>query len=194
MQKPRWNKRAFASHGQNLEDHPATGNTFDVLQDYEMPHSNFVSFFSDITTISQGRAGQYSTIEEAITFLRSPPTQPSQKIARIICLFYIAVIFKHAHRSHYDLSWLNDSLSMTEQIWSNSVETLRWLLLQGMGRGPEIPESLARTEKLADVANLLKENSWRRMEDRYSNLLLDGSPNGNENAPWNSNIFGNEED
>lgn len=111
-----------------------------------------------------------------------------------MCLFYIAVIFKHAKRSEYDLSWLNDSLAMTEQIWSNSIETLRWLLLQGMGRGPEIPESLARTEKLAELAKLLKENSWRRMEDRYLKLLLDGSPNGIENAPWNSNIFEGDSD
>jgi len=134
------------------------------------------------------------TIEKAVAFLHSPPNQLSQKIARIICLFYIAVIFKHAHRSDYDLSWLNDSLAMTETIWSNSVETLRWLLLQGMGRGPEVPESLARTEKLVKVARLLKENSWRRLEDRYSNLLLDGSSSGNENAPWNSNIFANGDD
>jgi hypothetical protein len=83
---------------------------------------------------------------------------------------------------------------MTEQIWTNSVETLRWMLLQGMGRGPEVPESLRRTDKLAEVARLLQENSWRRLEDRYCTLLLDGSPNGIENAPWNSNIFEDTDD
>ncbi|KAG0649025.1 hypothetical protein D0Z07_5028 [Hyphodiscus hymeniophilus] len=191
---PRWNKPAFTSPEQIIEDSSTSENTFNVLQDYELPHSNFVNFFSDITTINQDMVGQYPSVEKAVTFLRSSSEQPHQKIARVMCLFYIAIIFKHAHRSHFDLSWLNDSLSMTEQIWSNSVETLRWMLLQGMGRGPEVPESLARTEKLAEVARLLKENSWRRLEDRYSNLLLDGTPNGNENAPWNSNIFGRGDD
>ena len=107
-----------------------------------------------------------------------------------MCLFYIAVIFKHSHRSRFDLSWLNDSLTITEQVWSNSVETLRWMLLQGMVRGPEVPESLARTENLAEVARLLTRNSWRRLEDRFSNILLDGSTKGNENAPWDSDMFG----
>lgn len=194
MPKPRWNKPAFASSSQSFENAPASESSFDVLQDYEIPHSNFVSFFSEITTISQETADQYPVIARAVSFLRSPPNKPGQEIARLMCLFYIAVIFKHAKRSEYDLSWLNDSLAMTEQIWSNSIETLRWLLLQGMGRGPEIPESLARTEKLAELAKLLKENSWRRMEDRYLKLLLDGSPNGIENAPWNSNIFEGDSD
>ena len=187
MAKPRWNKPAFATPSQ-YENKPSSEPSFDVLQDYEEPHSNFVSFFSEITTVSLETTERYPAITRAIFLLRSTTT-PGQEVARLICLFYIAVIFKHAHRSHYDLSWLNDSLSMTEQIWTNHVETLRWLLLQGMGRGPEAPESLKRTEKLAEVARLLQENSWRRLEDRYCTLLLDGRPNGIENAPWNSNIF-----
>jgi hypothetical protein len=126
-----------------------------VLQDYEVPHSNFVSFFSEITTVSPETSERYPTITRAIFLLRST-TRPGQEVARLICLFYIAVIFKHAHGSHYDLSWLNDSLAMTEHIWANSVGTLRWLLLQGMSQGPEVPESLARTEKLAELARLLQ--------------------------------------
>jgi hypothetical protein len=191
MPKPSWNKPTFASSPQ-YEPEPASGSSFDVLRDYEIPHSNFVSFFSEITTVSPETSNRYPAIARAIYSLRSEK-KPGQDVSRLICLFYIAVIFKHAKRSNYDLSWLNDSLEMTETIWSNSVETLRWLLLQGMGRGPEAPESLARTEKLAEVASLLKENSWRRLEDRYSKLLLDGTPNGSENAPWNSNIFEDED-
>ena len=187
MPKPRWNKPTFASPSQYQTD-PAYEAPFNVLQDFEVPHSNFVSFFAEITTVSPETSERYPTITRAILLLRSTTT-PGQEVARLICLFYIAVIFKHAQRSHYDLSWLNDSLAMTEQIWTNSVETLRWLLLHGMGRGPEVPESLARTEKLAELARLLQENSWRRLEDQYCTLLLDGSPNGIENAPWNSNIF-----
>jgi hypothetical protein len=194
MPRPRWNKPSFASSSeQSLENPPISEESFNVLKDYEIPHSNFVSFFSEITTISQQTAHQYPSIARAVAYLRSPPTRLGQEISRLVCLFYIAVIFKHAHRSHFDLSWLNDSLAMTEQIWSNCVETLRWLLLQGMGRGPEVPESLVRTEKLAEVARLLKENSWRRLEDRYCTLLLDG-PNGVGNAPWNSNTFENSDD
>ena len=187
MPKPRWNKPAFSAPSQD-QANPPSDASFDVLQDFEIPHSNFVSFFSEITTVSPETAERYPFITKAIMLLRTA-TKPGQEVSRVICLFYIAIIFKHAHRSHFDLSWLNDSLAMTEQIWTNSVETLRWLLLQGMGRGPEAPESLARTEKLAEVARLLQENSWRRLEAQYCALLLDGSPNGAENAPWNSNIF-----
>lgn len=182
----------FASHSP-YEPDPISEQSFDVLQDYAEPHSNFVSFFAEITTVSPETTERYPAITRAILQLRSTTTT-GQEVARLICLFYIAVIFKHAHRSHYDLSWLSDSLEMTEHIWINSVETLRWMLLQGMGRGPKVPESLRRTEKLAEMARMLQVNSWRRMEDRYCTLLLDGSPNGIENAPWNSNLFDDDDD
>jgi hypothetical protein len=189
---PRWNNPAFGEASRSASD-PTPDELFDMEQDYVSLHSNFVNFFEEITIVNEAITYHYAGIARAISLLQFAKNE-EQEVARIVCLFYIAFIFKHAQRTDYDLSWLDKSLAMTEHIWKDSMGTLRWMLLQGMGRGPRVPESLARTEKLAELASLLQESSWRRLEDRYCALLLDGSPNGIENAPWNSNFFADSDD
>jgi hypothetical protein len=78
---------------------------------------------------------------------------------------------------------------MTEPVWRNSLESLRWLLLQGMGRGPEDAEQMQRTERLAEVAALLKEYSWRSMEDRLLNILLGERVDEGGGMSWDSRLF-----
>jgi hypothetical protein len=153
-----------------------------IVSDFEKPHSDFLNFFDGIKVLEEEVVVRFPAITRAIGFLRLKQGTQREE-TRIKCLLYIAIIFKDSSRAHYDLSWLNKSLEMTEKVWKNSVESLRWLLLQGMGRGPENPESLKRTEKLSQVATLLEQYPWRRMEDRLLNILLGGSM---ENAPGNS--------
>ena len=157
MPIPRWNSPEFA---QDFDE-----------ENYEIPHSNFVNFFQDIKTDTLNIRHQYPAIARATVFLRSSHHSADNE-DRLMCLFYIAMILKDSNEGKYDPSWLNDSLQKTEHVWTNSVQSLRWLLLQGMGRGPEGPDAMSRTERLETVARALQEHSWRRMEDRLLSLIL----------------------
>jgi hypothetical protein len=160
MPVPSWNNPVFA---QNVEPN--------LEENYEAPHSNFVNFFQDIKTDTLNIRHQYPAIARATIFLRSS-RHAADNDDRLMCLFYIAIIIKDSNHRHYDLSWLNDSLHKTEDVWTSSVQSLRWLLLQGMGRGPEEPGAMLRTQRLESAARGLKEHSWRRMEDRLLSLIL----------------------
>jgi len=162
MPAPHWNSPKFA---QNSDE-----------EDYELPHSNFVNFFQDIQTDTLKIRHQYPAIARAIIFLRSSHHMSGTE-DRLMCLFYIAIILKETNEGKYDPRWLNDSLQKTEHVWTDSVQSLRWLLLQGMGRGPEGPGAMMRTERLERVARALQDHSWRRMEDRLLSLIV-GSEEG----------------
>lgn len=160
---------------------PGSANNF------ERPHSDFLNFFEDVRVVTQGNTDRYAALARAIEYLRAPQIAELEE-TRLKCLFYFAIIFKDAHLSQFNLSWLNDSLEMTEPIWTTSLESLRWLLLQGMGRGPENLESLKHTEELRRVANLLAKYPWRRMEDRLLDIVLDRSLR-EQDISWRSRTF-----
>jgi hypothetical protein len=188
LPKPRWNDPAFGPSGQPVAEPPVVLDTlFSSTNNFERPHSDFLNFFEDVRVVTQDISDIYPAIARAIGYLRSSPG-PELEETRLKCLFYIAVIFKDANVSRFDLSWLNVSLGMTENIWSNSVESLRWLLLQGMGRGPENREALERTEQLGQVARLLKDYPWRRIEDRLLDIIL-GRSSEKADTAWDSRIF-----
>jgi hypothetical protein len=184
MQTPRWRSTAFGSlRAFEPVDELAEADPAGT----EMPHSDFTNFFSDIKSVSDDIGQQYPAIHRATNFLHSLAQSPnsssnvpqdsvkSQEIARLMCLFYIATIVKGANRSHFNLLWLNDSLERTEQVWNNSVEILRWLLLQGVGRGKGGLEDVERTERLKEIAMLLNKSSYKRMEDRLLSVLVEAS-------------------
>ena len=141
MSKPQWSKSAFAMSGPKLEDDSMPENTFDVLLDQEMPHSDFVNFFSDITTIDQEAVDHYPVIARAVAFVRAASDEQGQENARVMCLFYVAIIFKHASRLPHNQSWLDNYLSVTESSWGNCIESLRWLLRQAMCQSFGRPET-----------------------------------------------------
>jgi hypothetical protein len=175
---PRWKRPVFSFSAS------PTGSP-ETVDDTEEPHSDFTNFFSDIHSVPPDIANQYPAINRATEFLHSlaqssdaswvaqNPAGP-EEIARLMCLFYIATIMKGANRSHFNLLWLNDSLAQTEQVWKGSVEILRWLLLQGVGRGKGGFEDMERTEKLKEIAMLLNKSSYRNIEDRLLSVLVDG--------------------
>lgn len=146
---------------------------FNALHDFKQPHSNFLNFFDGVRVMGPETAAKFPVISRAIDFLQVSQGSELEE-TRLKCLFYIAIIFKASNRSQLDLSLLNDSLAMTEDIWTKSLESLRWLLLQGMGRGPKGQGSLQRTARLRELAGLLQEYPWRRMEDRLLNILFGG--------------------
>lgn len=162
---PKWNNPAFA------QDVDA------AVEDCESPHSNFVNFFQDIRTDTLSIRHQYPAIARATVFLRSSH-HSSDDEDRLMCLFYIAIVLKDSNEGKYDPAWLNDSLQKTEYVWASSIQSLRWLLLQGMGRGPEGPDSMSRTERLENVAKALQKHPWRRMEDRLLSLILGSEQKG----------------
>lgn len=186
MQRPRWISPVFSSPSSPPDSDSVDSPISDfLLGDTEQPHSDFTNFFSDIHSVSPDVALQYPAINRATNFLHSlarssstsygeqPEPIGSHEIARLMCLFYIATIVKGANRSHFNLLWLNDSLARTEQVWNNSVEILRWLLVQGVGRGRGGHEDIERTERLKEVALLLNKSSYRSVEDRLLNVLVD---------------------
>ena len=177
LPRPQWNRPEFGS----TDPLPSY-----VADSYRKPHSDFLNFFDGVEVISDDIAEQYPSITRAIDFLRSLGSGGNEE-DRIKCLFYIAVILKDSNRGRYDLSLLDESLAMTEHVWSNNVSSLRWLLLQGMGRGPDDAANLKRAKKLGEVAKLLMEYPWRRMEDRLLGILLSGSVDGD--SSWNDSIF-----
>jgi hypothetical protein len=156
---------------------------FNILHNFERPHSDFLNFFDGIRIVTPEVAERYPAISRTIDFLRASQG-PELEETRLKCLFYIAIRFKAASRAQFDLSLLNDSLELTEHVWRNSVDSLRWLLLQGMGCGPENQESLQRVEKLGEIAGLLKEYPWRRMEDRLLGILLGENYDGAESTSY----------
>jgi len=187
MQRPRWKNPAFSSGSSPPEDALTPSVQLDdVSEDTEQPHSDFTNFFSDIRSVSQDVAQKYPAIHRATNWLhslaqssttllfgtREPVDQ--QEVARLMCLFYIATIVKGANRSHFNLLWLNDSLAQTEQAWNNSLEILRWLLLQGVGRGQGGQADVERTERLKKIALLLNKSSYRSIEDHLLTVLIDG--------------------
>lgn len=154
---PRWNDPAFA-----VGDH---------VEDFERPHSDFINFFADIQTNTTNIRHLYPAIALVTIWLQSSPPGVDD-FDRLMCLFYIAIVLKDSNRTRFDLSWLNDSLQMTEDIWTSSIESLRWLLLQGMGRGPGGLSAIERTLRLEQVARMLKQSTWRGMEDRLVHSIL----------------------
>lgn len=187
MRTPRWTSAAFSSHVLTPGDLPCRpSEPEDPVVDTKQPHSDFTNFFSDIHNVSPDVASQYPAINRATDFLHSlarksdntfiepPEAVGTEEIARLMCLFYIATIVKGANRSHFNLLWLNDSLATTEQAWNNSVEILRWLLLQGLGRGRGGSRDVERTERLKEIALLLNKSSYRNIEERLLNVLVDG--------------------
>ncbi|RDW62359.1 hypothetical protein BP6252_11792 [Coleophoma cylindrospora] len=167
LSPPRWNDPVFAIG--------------DQVDDFERPHSDFVNFFVDIQTNTTNIRHSYPAIARATIWLQSSP-QGVNGFDRLMCLFYIAIVLKDSNRTRFDLSWLNDSLQMTEDVWTSSIEGMRWLLLQGMGRGPEGLSTIERTLKLEQVARMMKENSWSRMESQLLNMILGGSPESSSGA------------
>ncbi|KAH8602107.1 hypothetical protein B0O99DRAFT_735571 [Bisporella sp. PMI_857] len=169
--KPRWINPAFGTQ---------VSGTIDNAQEPSSLHSEFLNFFDGIRISNEDILQDYPAIMKAVVFLSSSGNDDSTQQLRTKCLFYIAIILKESSRAHYSVSSLNKSLELTEYVWNNSVTSLRWLLLQGMGRGPNQSENLRRSTKLGEIALLLKEYPWRRMEDRLLSILLgrtlDGTP------------------
>ncbi|KAH8668128.1 hypothetical protein BGZ60DRAFT_43924 [Tricladium varicosporioides] len=161
MPLPQWNDPAFVN-GTNPADE----------DNFERPHSDFINFFQDIQADTLNIRHRYPAIARAAVFLRAAQLPNTRNEDRLMCLFYIAIILKDASCRRFDLAWLDASLSKTEDIWSNSIYSLRWLLLQGMGRGPETPEAIERTRSLEKVVRVLKENQWQRMEDRLLSVIF----------------------
>lgn len=160
MPLPRWNSPAFAQ-----------GLDFSLEENFEIPHSDFINFFQDITIETMDIRHRYPAIARATVFLRSSH-DPADNEDRLMCLFYIALVLRSSKQGKYDPHWLNDSLQKTEDLWGTSIKSLRWLLLQGMGRGPEGPDAMSITGRLESVAKALQECPWRRMEDRLLSLIL----------------------
>ncbi len=175
MPLPNWNKPIFSNSSTISLPSIET-------EDFSTPHSNFVNFFQDLDAcipFLHNQDSQYSSILAAIALLRTTSSSQLRTVEvieeeedRLMALFYIAIILKDSQNRHFDLSWLDTSLLMTQDVWSNSAKWLRWFLVQGMGRGPSNWNAIEKTKKLHSVANSLRENENMRMEDRLLNIII----------------------
>jgi len=154
-------------------------------EDFSRPHSDFINFFQNLDPSIPDLDIHYPFISRTITFLRSANI-PAKDEDRFMCLVHIAIILKTSINRGSDLRWLNESLKVTEGVWSKSIASLRWLLLQGMGRGPFSQSAMKMTERLEVVANQLRENEERKMEHRLLGIVMGAQ--GQMDRSWNTEV------
>ena len=146
------------------------------------PNPNFINLFSEIESPEPDTLLQYPAIRRAMEFLRSlaqiPPFDsfhrhlPEQEIERLMCIVYISFAFTPTQNNRFNLELLNDFLETTEEVWSCSVFTLRWLLIQSVGKGPAGLKDAQRTGRLAEIARFLTSSSYNTLEKRYLDILV----------------------
>jgi hypothetical protein len=147
------------------------------------PHSKFINMFSEIAIPGPEVTIQYPAIGRAMEYLRSvaedsaseysdKPLLP-QEIERLTCMVYISFACTRSLHTWFDLSLLNELLERTEEVWVCSVSSLRWLLTQSVGKGPDGLRDTQRTGRLAEISRLLTWSSYSNLERRYLDILLE---------------------
>jgi hypothetical protein len=189
LESPQWNDSIFATPIMIEQAQPSN-----EITTVTKLHSDFIDFFSSLAPPEERLLNLYPVIGRVMSLVGRPfPEGSSEALSneepRLMSLFYVAVMLKNSQRSHADLQWLNDFLAMTEQVWTNSVEMLRWLLKQITGHGREGPRSVQDMELLNKIGAALKWSPWRRMEDRLLNILMGGAEGAMHDALWNGDVF-----